>query len=64
MTAKLTDAIILARLIKVVSDKDGSFTVSDFQDSETPLKFRCKKGHEWIKHPKSILNGTIPKKKV
>lgn len=57
MTAKLTDATILARLIKVVSDKEGSFTESDFQDSETPLKIRCKNGHEWVQYPKRIIKG-------
>ena len=54
--------IIISRLKQIVSSREGYFSESKYKNTKTPLNFRCKKGHEWVTSPRSVLSGSWCKK--
>lgn len=47
----------IARMKEVALKRGGECLSSTYKDAKTKLQWRCRKGHEWIASPLSIMHG-------
>jgi hypothetical protein len=55
---RISDRDTLQHMRQVAHERGGACLSSEYRDSSTPLRWRCREGHEWSAKPGTITQGS------